>query len=653
MLNYTIVSELSQVGNIQVSLAETEFIPIDIETNSLDPFTGKILLIQFKLNNQIYIIDVEKFGDKNTKYVLALLHCSGKKIIAHNSKFEMKFLYHYCDRLFDNVYDTMTAEEVITAGIGETYPRLEALVRKYCDVYLNKEIREQFITATEMTEELYKYSAMDVEYLLDIREQQLSEVDELKLNRVIDLEMKLLPVVAMMEYDGITLDTVKWMELHEITVKRAEEFRIAMMKDLRETLLKRLESSFPVRMRRKDKVITYLDEKEMFQPKNAYELFELCCIPVKTKKLRLVLEDIKIPIYIADIFLDNVNINSHLQLRAVLNNIYNFPDILEGTDKNVLAELSPHSDFPYLVSNFKIYMKRITSFGESFIDNVNPNTGRIHTNYNQVGTSTGRWASSNPNLQNIIKEEEYRNSFIAREGYMLGTADYSQAELRIAGWQAREQNIIRAYIEGIDIHTMTASLAYNVPIEEVTSEMRSKGKTLNFSILFGSSAFGIAHKNKDIDVEEAIELVDNFFVGYNNLATYIREVGKLVENNMFSKTALGRIRFFHIKQTTDVNEYRSALRKIKREGVNHTIQGTSADALKIAMVNMYYNNPFGHDKFRLLLQVHDEVVVEIHNSIVDEARDFIVKCMNDAQQAFIGDIPSVTNCTIKSCWTKE
>jgi len=202
------------------------------------------------------------------------------------------------------------------------------------------------------------------------------------------------------------------------------------------------------------------------------------------------------------------------------------------------------------------------------------------------------------------------------------------------------------------MHTLTASFVYDIKVEDVTKEQRFMGKTINFAILYGSSEYGLS-KNLKISVEEAKKLIDMFHSNYPVLSAFISEIHKLVLQNYYSVTPLGRRRYFERKTVyNDPKEYHRYMGMLKREGFNHVIQGGSADMLKVGMNKIYYYNPFGYKLLRILLAVHDEVVVEIHNSIIDGGVEFVIGCMVEAGAYFQTHIPAKTGKIISRSWSK-
>ena len=561
---------------------------------------------------------------------------SGKVVIGHNIKFDIKFLYKETAILLTEIWDTQIAQMVLTAG---KYPRqrffsLKELVQDCCDIILDKDIRLEFIVSDIVTEEMLIYAVRDVQYLKKIYAFQIGEGKNVGMSNVLELEMKLAPVVTLLDWDA-------WMVLADEAKEKTEELQPKIVEELID--------------RTWDIVKDYI--KDGVDAYKAYDIPVPKAQDSRTGKIDLtLLESLTNEVFLIKQLKNEFNIGSHKQLKRGLQ-LCGFTVDGEPIPNTQAATLELFSE-DSLISNILNYReadKRVTTYGENWKEYIHEQTGRIHPQFNQVGTVTGRWSSDSPNLQNVPNEASYRHCFIARKGYKLVTADYSQAELRFVGAVSFEEEIIKAYKAGEDIHARTASIIFDKPIEEVTPEERSRGKTLNFSILYGSTAYGISQKNPDISETEADDLLDKFIKGYPKLAKCIKDTSNQIWRTKLSKTPMGRIRYFTVDDSRLWNEkeLRKQMGAIKREGFNHIIQGGSADSLKIAMVYAFHNSPFDHDDFRFQLQVHDEVVVEIAEAILDEGIAFLIDAMEKAEQIFIGDIPAKADYHVADYWSKD
>jgi DNA polymerase I len=229
--------------------------------------------------------------------------------------------------------------------------------------------------------------------------------------------------------------------------------------------------------------------------------------------------------------------------------------------------------------------------------------------------------------------------------------DYSQQELRLVGAVSNEKKMIDAYLNKVDIHTITASLIFDKPVTDITKEERFFGKTLNFAVLYGTTEFGLKY-NLQIPLDKAIDMIKSFYTGYPELSKFKKLCEEKILELGYSITPLGRRRYWSPKPIfADIFEVSKYREKMKREGFNFIIQGGGADITKIAMCNLFYKNPFG-DKFRILLQVHDEIVAEVHDTIIDDAVKFMQEQMINAEQSFLGKIPAEVSWKISKKWSK-
>jgi DNA polymerase I-like protein with 3'-5' exonuclease and polymerase domains len=620
---FTLIENLTQVPEFQHELILSSVLTLDTETNGLDTFSSTWLLLQVKTNNKIFIFDVRKLG-KHINYIIELIKSSDKLVLLHNAKFDMKVIFVNTGVMLTNVYDSMVTEVLINQGIGRQFYSLKELVEKYCNCVLDKEIREEFYNYSEesFSNELLTYSALDVQYLGEIYEEHMKLIYSSNQVKVYDLEMKLIAPVTSMELNGVLLNRNAWIKLQDTAEKEIARAREGILEYILNTL-------------------------DFSKYENAFNAAEALLIPVKTKKLTNALMQITNPVAVKSWYKDNININSHSQIKEIFH-ILGIP--LKSTEENELKKIQLSSPLANLLLIHREHSKKLSTYGEKFLEHINPTTGRIHSEFNQVGTQSGRFSSDSPNLQNIPKEEEYRSCFISGEEKSFLCLDYSQQEYRLAGAVSKEDKIIDAYKQGLDMHTATASAIYDIPLEQVDKDQRNKGKTINFSILYGSTKYGLAYKLQ-IDINQAEDFLRQVEEAFPKLTLFKTIVCNSIWKNKYSCTPLGRRRYFDTKILfTDWKEAQSYENRIKREGFNHIFQGGGGDATKIAMCNIYYNNPFG-DKLRLTMQVHDEIVTEVDDDIVNEAKEFQTKCMVDALQPFLGEIPAVVDGPISKVWS--
>ena len=282
--------------------------------------------------------------------------------------------------------------------------------------------------------------------------------------------------------------------------------------------------------------------------------------------------------------------------------------------------------------------RELTKLKSTYVDAlpplVRPRTGRIHTSYNQAVAATGRLSSSNPNLQNIPTRtplgNEIRKAFIAAEGYVLLSADYSQVEFRILAHMAQDMQMIEAFKSGVDFHTSTAASVFNIYPEQVTKAQRSSAKTVNFGVLYGQSKYGLS-KQLGISQEEAGAFIQAFFQGFPEVGAFLEKLKLEARTKGYVSTLLGRIRQIPEINSPSVMEQQAA----ERMAVNMPIQGTAADILKIAMIAVHDDLVSQGLTSRLILQVHDELVLEVPDHEIERVQALVGDRMEHACQLLV------------------
>jgi DNA polymerase-1 len=301
------------------------------------------------------------------------------------------------------------------------------------------------------------------------------------------------------------------------------------------------------------------------------------------------------------------------------------------------------------VLEYRELSKLKSTYVDALPQQVNPQTGRVHTSYNQAGSVTGRLASSDPNLQNIpIRTElgrRVRRAFVAEPGNVLLSVDYSQVELRIVAHMSDDKTMLEAFRSGQDIHAATAAAVFEVPIEEVTKEQRSRAKGVNFGLIYGMSAFGLS-RYTDITLAEAEDFVEAYFEQFPGVKNYLEEMKKQAAEQEYVETLLGRRRYFPGLRTQTNRNIRN---REEREAINSPIQGTAADIMKIAMLRVPSALREAGLSAKMLLQVHDELVLECPVEELQQTADLVSKVM---QEAYPLKIPLQTDARSGPNWNE-
>jgi DNA polymerase-1 len=351
---------------------------------------------------------------------------------------------------------------------------------------------------------------------------------------------------------------------------------------------------------------------------------------------------LKIEQQVFDIAGEEFNINSPKQVGTILFDKLQLKSSKKrGKSKNstsaeILGALAEEFEIAQLILDYRKYAKLKSTYTEALPQLIDED-GRIHTSYNQTVTLTGRLSSSAPNLQNIpIRTEEgnkIRKAFVPadKEKFLIMSADYSQIELRILAHVSKDENLISAFKSGIDVHTLTASKVFNVPIEEVSKEMRYKAKAVNFGIVYGQSRYGLAKALK-IKADEAQEFIDKYFETYPSIKEYMSNMVKLVETQGYVETILGRKRYLE----NEINSPNGMIREFaKRAAINHPMQGSASDLIKLAMID--FDNALKKEKLKskLIMQVHDELVVEVAKDELELVKEIVLKSMELKQPLLV------------------
>jgi DNA polymerase-1 len=335
---------------------------------------------------------------------------------------------------------------------------------------------------------------------------------------------------------------------------------------------------------------------------------------------------------------DDFNIQSPKQLGDVLFEHLKIDEKAKRTGKTkqyktgeeVLSKLVGKHPIVPKILDYRSVQKLKSTYVDTLPELVNPTTGRIHTSYNQAVAATGRLSSDKPNLQNIpIRTErgrEIRKAFIPRsEDYVLLAADYSQVELRIIAALSKDEPMMEAFKQGQDIHAATAAKVFGVKLEEVDRDMRSKAKAVNFGLMYGQSAFGLAD-NLGISRTEAKDIIEEYFKQFPTIRGYMDSNIQFAKQNGYVETIMGRRRYL-----SDINSNNQTVRGYaERNAINAPIQGSAADIIKVAMINVHAEMHKRKMKSKLLLQVHDELVFDAHKDELDELKDLVSEKMVNA-----------------------
>ena len=573
---YYLVENEMQRASLRAELSvQTEFC-FDTETTGLDPHAAELVCLSFAFRkHEAYCVLLPNDREKTIKILeefRAVFEDDRIVKIGQNIKYDLLMLKQYGFEVKGRLFDTMLAHYLIQP---ETRHNLDYL----CEIYLNYEKipteaiigskgRNQLSMRSAETSKLMDYACEDADLTLQLKDVLAAELEQHGLTTLFEsLEMPLVPVLTDMEMAGVKLDP-------DSLNQYAGE--------LREQIIK-LEN----------------------------EIIELAGVEFNVSS----------PKQLGEILFDKLKIDPNAKMTKTKQ---------YSTNEEVLQQLLHKHPIVGKVLDYRGLKKLLNTYVETLPLLINPRTGKIHTSYNQAVTATGRLSSNNPNLQNIpIRDEngrEIRKSFIpSDEQHLFLSADYSQIELRIMAALSKDEQMLEAFRNDQDIHSITAAKIYKVAIEEVTPDMRRKAKTANFGIIYGISAFGLSQR-LNISRSEAKELIDGYFENFPRVREYMELSIDKARKTGYVETIMGRRRYL-----ADINSNNAVVRGMaERNAINAPIQGSAADIIKLAMISIH--KAFGERGLlsRMVLQVHDELNFDVLAEELPEVEQIVKQKMESA-----------------------
>jgi DNA polymerase-1 len=594
--NYSYIKTMEEAYRALEVIERYPIVEFDSETTGLDPLTDKIVLMQFGITGKSYVFDVRK-GNVDASIFKALLESPKHLKLIQNSIFDVEMVYSNFGIMIKRLYDTMLAEQLILLGFN---PRanLQHLVAKYLKLLMPKDVATSFADYDqEYTDYQLRYAANDVVVLREIYNQQMDTLIKDSLVRVMKLECEFVEPLAGMELSGILLSVPQWQTILDGKIIERDRLRTTLY----------------------DILNTTVDQTTLF-----------------------------------DVSL--LNLDSPTQVVKSLNSL-GIP--ITTTDVKELSKFKSHPAVKSLLE-YRKFEKFVTTYGDALMNRIHKDTGRLHTSFRQM-VDTGRLSSSNPNLQNIPKEQIYRSCFIAKPGYKLITVDMSQAELRILADYSKDPVFLDAYRTGQDLHIRTAMDVFNKTLEEIKQDeaykkagdarhvgYRNKTKAVNFGLMYGLTAVGLAIR-LNMPESEAQDLIDRYFAKYKKVKQWLDNTARDAVRNRYSTTISGRRRYYHLPPPSDVT-FKRVKGSVERAAKNHPIQGSNADTVKQAMI--FVNDRLKGKDAKLILTVHDEVIVETREDIVEEVAPIVTQAVIDGFADFFHTIPMEADAMIGDCWLK-
>jgi len=574
--DYILVNSDKAIDDLLKHLNKKTLICFDTETTGVDANEAELVGLSFATEAfKAYYVPIDSNAEKAKATVAKFKPLfENEKIakVAQNIKYDVLMLKWYDVEVKGTLEDTMLAHYLLEPEMRHKMDLLAETYLNYTPVaieeLIGKKGKKQGTMRDVPVEQVTEYAAEDADITLQLFHYLKPKIEAQKLSSLYnDVEMALVPALVEMEYNGFLIDK-----------DFLSDYSVILTKDI---------------LSLKQKVFEQVGaEFNLDSPKQlGTMLFDKMEIPYKGKKTKT----------------GQYSTNEETLLKlAEEHSIVN--DILEYRTSNKLK----------------------STYVDALPTLINPKTGRIHSSFNQAVAATGRLSSNNPNLQNIPirteKGRKVREAFVPRnDDFTILCADYSQVELRIIAALSKDEAMIQAFKDGIDIHSVTASKVYKVSVDEVTGDMRRNAKTVNFGIIYGISAYGLSQRLK-IPRKEAQTLIDEYFAEYPFIKKYMDDMKTFAKTNGYVETLLGRPR-----RLKDINSKNATVRGFaERNAINSPIQGTAADLIKVAMIKIHKAMQQKQMQSKLILQVHDELVFDAYKTELEELRALVIDNMSSA-----------------------
>ena len=583
---YHVVSSKQQVSDLLRQLEKTKSFALNVATTSADVKKARVTGLAFALApHSGYYVPLDGSLGASLEQFRHVLESDRIEKIGHDLKFAMSVLQWHQIVLRGNLFDTMIAHSLIDPDVRHRLSYLAESYLGYTPVTIDSEGQGELSLETAPQQNAADVAIESADLALQLRASLEPLLKQKGQERVFyQIEAPLIPVLVAMEYEGIRIDAGALADFSAQLAKEIDEHE--------RTICRLAGTNFNLNSPRQLGQILF-------------DVMKVCAAPKKTRTGQY------------------------------------------ATDEQTLLALAPEHEIVRRLLEHRAATKLKTTYADALPTAVWPKTGRVHTTFNQVMTTTGRLNSQDPNLQNIpIRTErgrEIRKAFVPRSSeYRLLSADYSQIELRIIAALSREAGLLEAFRTGVDVHTATAAKVYNVLPDLVTPEMRRKAKMVNYGIAYGISAFGLAQR-LGIPRKEAAAIIDQYFAQFPGIRRYMEETISFARKRGYVETVTGRRRYIR-----DINSSNNTIRSAaERNAINAPIQGTAADLIKLAMIQIHTELVRRQLKTRMLLQVHDELLFDVYRSEEAEVRPLIEDKMKTAIPL---DVPIVVELGVGVNW---
>ncbi len=574
--NYHLINDEDGYRKLAQQLAQLDSFCFDTETTSTDANNAELVGLSFAFKKaEAYYIPVPD-GRENAIHILSFFKevLENDKIekVGQNIKYDILVLWWYGINVKGKLFDTMLAQYIVDAD-----------ARNNMDIMANAYLN---------------YSPISITTLIGAKGKNQGNMRDVEVEKVVDYAAEDADITLQLK---TVLDQLLDENAGRSLFEEVETPLVYVLADMERTGVKIDQPTLQVFSKDLEVDIKNLEEK----------IYELAGVKF----------NIASPKQLGEVLFDKLQLDP--KAKKTKTGQYQ-------TGEDVLTALSHKSPIVQFILDFRSLQKLKSTYVDALPEMINHKTGRVHTSYNQAVASTGRLSSNNPNLQNIpIKTErgrEVRKAFIPKdEEHVILSADYSQIELRIIAEMSNEKNMLEAFKNGIDIHTATAAKVYGLHLDEVTSTHRRNAKAVNFGIIYGQSAFGLS-QNLGIPRKEAQEIIENYFSQYPGIKKYMSDTIEFARENGYVETIMKRRRYLR-----DINSANATVRGFaERNAINAPIQGSAADMIKYAMINIFNEINARELKSKMTMQVHDELVFEVHKSEVEEMKALVREKMQNA-----------------------
>ncbi len=590
--NYKLVENEDEMRKLYDYFLTNEILSLDTETTSTSAIDAELVGLSFAVKEfEAFYVPVPAEREKALQIVNIFkpLYEDPKIVkVGQNLKYDLEVLRNYNVQLQGPMWDTMIAHYLIQPELRHNMDFMAEVYLNYQTIHIDELIGPKGKNQKSMRDLsptlVYEYAAEDADITLRLKNKLEPELKKFECEKLFyEIEMPLMPVLAEMEMNGVCLDTESLKETSKVLTNR--------MNELEKRIYELAGQSFNIA-----------------SPKQVGEiLFDKLKIVEKAKKTKT---------------------GQYVTSEEVLQQLRNKHEIV--------ADILEHRGLKKLIGTYIDALPKL----------VNPRTGHIHTSFNQTITATGRLSSSDPNLQNIpIRGEdgkEIRKAFVPEPGCLFFSADYSQIELRVMAHLSQDENMIRVFSEGKDLHAATAANIYKKPIEEVTRDERTKSKRANFGIIYGITVFGLAER-LDIPRDEAKQLIDGYFLTFPQVHDYMEQAKQAARQKGYVTTLFGRRRYL-----PDINSANTTVRGFaERNAINAPIQGTAADIIKVAMIRIHQRFKAEGIRSKMILQVHDELNFSVYPEEKERVETIVIEEM---QQAFPLSVPLIADSGFGKNW---